>query len=273
MQLVLNAFRIIRNTLDYPIRKLIKWKRPLPPIQNEHKENLFEYLSLTEQNEAENTAKRLLTNNHLNKFFNTSSRENYRETLFYIQMLEQAFKGSRVTLPQTITAADIGPGHWFYVQGLLKILTWWNASKHRQVEIYGFEADPYRVYVDLHSRYDHAKAHIRNKETLFFIPGPFKQIRNKYDVITMFFPFVFLNDHLQWGLPIKDFDPLKLLLQAWESLKPNGVLVIINQGGNEHQQQKKFLSQANINIAHAFSFTSNLYEYDIERFGLVGKKE
>jgi len=125
------------------------------------------------------------------------------------------------------------------------------------------------VYSNLFSRYDSAHGHMNGLEDVQYIPHKFTRQPGTFQFVAMLFPFVFLKDHLTWGLPLRRFNPLQLLRDAWASLKPGGVLVVVNQGEAEHVAQRDMLLAENIRPAAAFQHPSRLYEYDLTRYVLV----
>jgi SAM-dependent methyltransferase len=268
-QAVETIFLRIRNSVDYPLRQAVRWHRAgFKPITRS-KQNLFQHLPPEKRTRAEETARRLFQDFHLDAFYQDSSPINYRENLFYLSLLENAFQLGHVHLPPQVNAADIGPSHWFYVQALAAFLRWYEAPQERTFTLAGFEADAYRVYGNFHSRYDHAIGHMRGLPGVTYVPRGFEAQPGQYDLITLFFPFVFEPDHLRWGLPATLFQPDRLLKDAWDSLKPGGALVIVNQGLDEHQAQGERMEKAGIQSRCAFHQDSLLFEYGIERYGWV----
>jgi len=139
----------------------------------------------------------------------------------------------------------------------------------------GFEADAYRIYNDLHSRQDYARAHLRGLpiERVHYEPRAFAAQPAAYDLVTLFFPFVFERDHLAWGrdhlawgLPRGLFRPQVLLAAAWASLRPGGTLLVVNQGEDEHMAQKAMLTASGMPIAYATRFESPLFHYPLSRY-------
>lgn len=268
--LYLHSFR---NILDYPLRQLFHWRRHGLRFINEPKENLFCHLAEPDRSQTQTIATRLLKEYHLEGLISSSSRDNYRENLYYLSMLESAFNAIIPQFPDCLVAADIGSSHWFYVQALFSALKWWQAPCGRKIILTGFEGDAYRVYSDFHSRYDHALAHIGGLADVAYKPIAFITQPATFDIITLFFPFIFLPDHLEWGLPSSLFDPLSLLKDAWLSLKPDGLLFITNQGETEQQKQLELLNQAHIPVTASFPFESMLYQYDIPRFITIARRD
>jgi SAM-dependent methyltransferase len=272
-------FAAFWNALDYPLRQRFRWRRRGLQFKNEAKDRLFARLPDEARALAQATAGRLLETYHLHALFFHSRADNYRENLFYLELLESALQRARATLPLVVKAADIGVSQWFYVQALFALLQWWQPvdsealpEEGREVTLSGFEADAYRVYVDLYSRYDYAQAHLRGLEQAHFVPRRFEPQPGAFQLITLLFPFVFLRDHLKWGLPRPLFAPEALLAEAWASLAPGGLLVIVNQGEAEHAAQRDLLQRAGMPVVAAFCHESLLYRYDLLRYVLVARR-
>ena len=263
------ALSAVQNAVEHPMRQLIRWQRGVPCFPNESKQDIFAHLPANERKQAGNTARRLCSDFHLQHLCKNSSAKNYRRNLFYLEMLEHALSEAAPEIPQTIHAADIGPSDWFYVQALYAALKWWNSPTGRAVQLTGFEADAYKVYSDFLSRYDYARGYMHGLEEVRYIPTKYTRQPGEFDLITMLFPFVFLKDHLVWGLPLRGFNPVELLRDAWASLKSGGVLVIVNQGEAEHLAQRDMLSAEDIQPAAAFQHPSRLYQYDLIRYVLM----
>ncbi|MBI3764694.1 MAG: hypothetical protein HY260_22875 [Chloroflexi bacterium] len=263
----------LRNSADYPLRQWFRWQRPGLKFRNEPKSDLYDHLPQPARQFAQETAARLLDEYRLSDLYHASTAENYRENLFYLEMLEQALHTASPTLPPAIAAADIGPSSWFYVHALHAALKWWQCSAGREVALTGCEADAFRVYLDFHSRFDHARAHLRGLTGARYLPRRFEPLPATFDLITLLFPFVFLKEHLAWGLPARLFSPVQLLADAWHSLKPGGLLVIVNQGEAEHRAQRDLLQSAAIHPLAAYRHESTLFQYDLPRWVLVVVKD
>lgn len=264
-----NVFLSFRNALDYPLRQFFKWQWPMRRVKNQPKADLYRHLNAIERQQAEAVAERLRDQYHLGAFFASSKADNYRENLYYLEMIERALNSAAGTLPEIIAAADIGVSHWFYIQALNAALKWWCSEEGRTVDLLGYEMDAYRIYADFHSRYDRALAHIGGLQNAQYIPQAFEAQPGRFDLITMFFPFIFVKDHLKWGLPKAAYDPVLLLDDIWNSLAPEGILLVVNQGVEEHQRQIDLFRSLGIQPVEAFEHTSHLYQYPHPRHMLV----
>ncbi len=263
----------LRNALDYPLRQLFRWRRGGVRFANEPKHGLFDHLAPSEQERAWNVTQRLVETYHLQAFAQDSTAQNYRENLFYLDMLEGALERLEARLPDPLHAVDIGPASWFYVQGLHALLRRWRCPDGRSLRLSGYEADAYRVFKDLHSRYDYALAHMRGLAGVSFLPQTFTAQPGMFDLALMLFPFVFTGDHLEWGLPARLFSPESLLADAWASVKPGGLLIIVNQGEEEHRAQRALLDGLGIAAQAGYRQDALLYRYEYDRFVLTARRD
>ena len=69
------------------------------------------------------------------------------------------------------------------------------------------------------------------------------ELKEKYDYIIWLLPFVVPEPLVAWGLPKKFFCPDELLKHAYNLLKENGQMLIINQGEKEAEVQKELLKK------------------------------
>jgi hypothetical protein len=262
-----------RNAVDFPLRQFFQWKRGKVHLANQDKTNLFENLPQVERPEAEKLAISLFRDFHLNYLFAHSTTHNYCINLYYLDLLVNAFSRlEHYVLPSVVGAVDIGVSDWFYVQAYHAFLKYWQAPPGRTLSLTGYEADAYRVYYDLHSRYDYALSYSNELEGVIYRPERFQRQSGKYDLVSLFFPFIFRKDHLLWGLPGSLYDPGNLFLEAWQSTKPEGIILIVNQGPDEHQTLLDILKNIHIQPEVTFEFNSIMYQYDISHFVTLIKR-
>ena len=143
-----------------------------------------------------------------------------------------------------IKILDIGSKNWFYVRELYKFFKYNNFEK--EIWLDGIEIDAFRMYVNLHSRYDYAMHFSKGLKNCRYITGDFLKHHDKYDYITWFYPFVTQNPLLVWGLPLSLLKPRRMLEHALASLKPGGIIIIKNHEEDEYIIQEKLFQELGV---------------------------
>ena len=272
---MINKIISLRNKLDFNIRQLIRWKRAGLQLSREPKGNAFNHLAHGEKIRAKAVEERLLKSYDLQDVANRGDEDNYRINLYYLEIMEKMFNRLGIMPGKEINVVDIGCSSWFYVRGVYEFLGRWGMeSGTRRVNLVGYEIDDYRPYFNFYSRFDYAKAFTERLPTQTrYIAGAFSRQENTFDIACQFFPFIFPKDHLEWGLPADLFSPIDLLEDAWLSLKKNGILLVMNQGLEEHTKQKELLSQLGIREKVSFKVESALLKYEIDHYVLGAVKD
>lgn len=243
-------------------------------IHNENKDGLFSNLPAEQRLAAWQQVQSKVTRYHLEPLYLNSSVELFLKNLYYLDILEKGLADHAARWGQVLQAADIGASDWFYAPALTAFLRQAGTiTRARHVWLEGYETDAFRVYADFHSRYDHTMAHINGLDEVTYIPQAFQTKPDRYQVVTQFFPFVFAHDHLEWGLPGGLFHPEVILKSAWSSLTPGGMLLIVNQGEEEHQAQRRMMQAAGMQVEKSVRVESIYYRYDIPHFLLTAQKK
>lgn len=243
--------------LDYPIRQAVRWRRGAPTLAGEPKEGLFE-------GAARPIANRLIAEYGLEEWRRVSSRTDLATSLVYLEMLERVFTETGHVLPDPVVALDAGPSDWFYVRALHAFLARWGGP--RAVRLDGVELDPYRLYDDLRSRHDWAAAYMGGLAGVRYLAMDVRAYREPVDVAFMFYPFIFEADHRRWGLPRRHLRPGEHLAHVAGLVKPGGLLMIVNQGPAERDEQHRLLAEAGLPIAWWAEHPSALWTYPEPRF-------
>jgi len=268
----MSIFHVVRNWMDYPLRSQLRWSRKGLQFKNESKKGLYEDLPDTLRMQAMRLEARFRKKYHLNPYYHSSRKIHYQEAVYYLHMLESTLEAASADLPQDVCAVDIGASHWFYVQVLYSLLAWWNTPEPRNVTLDGYEVDAYRLYADLYSRYDHAQAHIDGLPGVSYHPEAFTP-DSKNHLALMLFPFITRKEHLRWGLPARMYDPQRLLMDVYNSLRPGGLLILSNQGVEERDIQHDLLKANGLVIQTSYNFDSPLFYYKLPRFITVVKHD
>jgi hypothetical protein len=163
---------------------------------------------------------------------------------------------------------DVGSKNWFYAQGEYNFFK----SFCNEIQLDGIELDAYRLYSNFYSRYEVAKYYIRSLNNTNYISGNLLDIKNNYDYIIWFLPFVLKEPHRYWGLPLKYFYPQKLLMHAYSLLNEGGQMLIINQGEVEAEAQVELFRECYINYISLGEITSTHFKYQNSRYGYLVNK-
>lgn len=190
---------------------------------------------------------------------------NYKENLYTQDVLDSFFEKKQ---NEKLTILDIGSKNWFYAKGEYNYF----ASFCSNFELDGIELDAYRLYSNLYSRYEVAKYHIKDLVNTTYIAGNLLDLNKKYDYIIWFLPFVVITPHTAWGLPQRLFYPEKLLKHAYNLLKDNGQMLIVNQGIIEAEEQVKLFEKLNISYKELGEIKNEHFEYKNQRFGYIVRK-
>lgn len=269
MDAALTPYRVLRNLVDYPLRRKLKVRRPVRDVKAAGLDLALDPLQEEDQREA----RRLISSYGLEALAERGTRRDILENLFYLDMIVTALAGANVQLPVgKTTAIDVGVGHWFYVQALHAALRQWRATRPREVELLGFETDPYRVYDDGHSRADWADWYVRAVPEAIYVPEDARRWKPQPDVAFLLFPFVFATDADKWGLPRTVFQPVELLQHVWRGLKTGGALVVANQGRDEADEQKRLFVKAGVPATWGSRVASPFFRYKEPRFVYVAVK-
>lgn len=233
-------FQSFINMLGFRWRNLLKWQRGPYHEPVESKEDLF-----SGRDDADDLAKneaQLLQNYHLADLKARSSRSRYLETLTCLDALERLLPADTPAFQaKPLCWLDVGCKNWSTVEALYRY-----GQRHTpgQLILDGIELDAYRMYTNFHSRADYAHTFIRHLPDTTYRIGNVMSVSEPYDVMTWFLPFVFPEPCLAWGLPLSDFTPQALLNHVISLLNPGGTLVIVNQGRDEAEEQRRLLDAA-----------------------------
>jgi len=266
-------FKNLYNEIDFFFRKNIRLKRKYTG-KNEPKEKLFEYFPCDKRQLVEEKEKFYLEKYQLQEFKNNSTCRNYLENLAIIELLESFL--ALTSEKNIIKILDIGSKNWFYASGEWHFFKYLmnRHSEHpmdaprnddRIIYIDGIELDAFRVYSDLHTRWDYAQFYIKNLQNTRYIAKDFLCHNGKYDYIIWFFPFVTEFPLQEWGLPLSKFKPAEMLKHAYDSLNPGGKILIVNQDEKEYAIQENLLKNLNLHYEKKGDFKNSFLEFERQR--------
>lgn len=192
-------------------------------------------------------------------------QRNEAENHYTKDVLEQCF--TKENLKQ-VRCLDIGCKNWFYARGEYSFF----ADFCDDVYLDGVEIDAYRLYSNFYSRLEVAKFYIKDLRNTNYIAANVLDLNSKYDYIVWFLPFVFEEPLMYWGLPLRYFCPKKLLAHAYSLLNDNGQMLIVNQGEDEMEEQKKMLDELDIPFVYKGEIHSDYFQYKNKRYAFVVRK-
>lgn len=187
---------------------------------------------------------------------------NYLENLYTFDILDKCFVKKIYVNPKIL---DIGSKNWFYAKGEYSFFD----SFCSGFSLDGVEIDAYRLYSNFYSRYETAKFYTRGLKNTRYIASNLLNIKDRYDFIVWFLPFVLKEPHIKWGLPMACFMPQELLEHAMSLLNLNGQMLIINQGESEAAAQKKLLDSLKIKYEEKGIVKSDFLQYKNDRYSFL----
>jgi hypothetical protein len=263
-----HLYYLLRNSIDFPLRNFFHWTRPIRDKKIPDASLLLSHFE--KQNQT--LVRSLWQTYHLNEIELPFSYEQMQVNMYYLALFIRSFSALDMEWADQIRVADVGPSDWFYLPALVNFLRYDHSPAGRTVSLEGYEVDPLRVYADYHTRQDHALQRCAAFNGVHFVPHAFTNQPEQFDILVQCFPFLFLKDHLKWGLPVSLFDPQGLFQKLESSLKPGGLLLIVNQGSEEKALQKKILATGKLTLVAEFLFQSTVKTYSNEHLVMVLKK-
>lgn len=249
----MSVFINIKNSIDFFLRNKFPFSRKYYNEKNEDKNSIF----ISE--EVKTRADYLIEKYGLNQLYNNTTVSNFLENLDLISVLD---KYCEARTNEEISVLDIGCKNWSYAQAEMKYF----AEYSNKLTLKGIEIDPNRLYTNLFSRYEVSKFYTRGLENTEYIKGDFLKLNEKFNYIIWILPFVLESPQIDWGLPSRFFKPMKMLKHAYNSLKPNGKLFIINQGEAEYCAQKVLYEHLGLTFEDKGEIFTEISPYKHKRY-------
>lgn len=271
----------LKNNIDFFLRQRLTFSRKNYSERNESKEGLFD-------GKVAEREKFLLENYDLQILKSNSTRQNYLENLYLIDILDkylalncpppeflelvprfeiQTSPSRGEELHKKCKILDIGCKNWSYAKGEYAFF-----KKHYEnLQLDGIELDANRLYSNFFSRKEVAKFYTKGLNANY-IEGDFLKYNKEYDFIIWILPFVVESPLIKWGLPLRYFQPEEMLKKAYDTLKTGGSMLIFNQGQVEHEAQIELCEKLNISYTTFGEVKNDFMNYNIERQLLTIKK-
>jgi hypothetical protein len=143
----------------------------------------------------------------------------------YLDILDQAWSAWWEPRPVGGVMHDVGSSNFWYARALHTFF--------RPMVLFGIEVEGHRIYRNGYSRVDYAQGYIEGLHHTRFIACDYRTFEQPADVVTAWFPFVTPAPVLAWRLPLSILTPHALFTNVANNLRPNGLFVMVNQGGEE----------------------------------------
>lgn len=183
--------------------------------------------------------------------------DEFLESLCLLDLLDRYLPS-----PPAGNSLDIGCKNWSYLPALHA----WRPGPWDGVEL-----DAHVRYFDLSTRRGRGEEMARSFPGCRYRACSLLDVRESYDLVTWFLPFVTPGPQLAWGLPQRFFAPAALLHHAWSRLLPGGILFVLNQNGDEALVQGRLLEECGIG-AEGLGEISGPFREDEQRHGWVARK-
>lgn len=227
----------------------------------------------------------LLSKYRLWEFQKSASCLHYLEAMTILHFLDFLLENETRTFKQTLSMQTMSPLKWLdagsknfsYAQAIHAILRFAGEFKEDPAfEVTGVELDAYRRYADGYTRAAYAQAFCQPLSDVHYQIGDIFTQTDSYTIISHFLPFLSPDPLLKWGLPLRYFQPARLLIHLCSLLQPGGLLIIINQGEWEAQAQRELIETAGppgLAIDFIGQLPDSFIDYRYPRFAWMLRKK
>lgn len=161
--------------------------------------------------------------------------DNALENYLYLDVL-QALRGQSAVWPAAQgRVLDVGCKNFYYAAAL--------AAAFRPAQLTGLELEGHRRYRDGHRRSDYAAFYTGQISGARYCVGDVCDWDEKADLVSCWYPFVFAQVALAWGLPLSAFAPQRFFAALAGAVAPGGLLLVVNQGLAEWQECARWLGE------------------------------
>lgn len=265
------------HAATFALRRWLAWSAGPVRHPNEAKDDLFAHASPARARRLEKRERVLRRRYRLERFHDASSCADYRENLYLLDLLDRhvADDISLACLEgkTSVRAIDVGSKDFRYAHALARWLgkaaiESERGRPRRQVSLTGIELDGHRVYDDLSSRKDHGETYAREVDSqgaddkvTYEVRDFLQHTERNVDVVFLFFPFVLEYALVRWGLPRSCFLPAKMFDHVFETLRPGGLVVVMNHTADERRRQIELLRDSGFEILKSVDARSELVDY------------
>ncbi len=166
----------------------------------------------------------------------------FRRVLETLEILEDCFSPEHsIWQKKTLQILDIGSANWTYAPALYQFFALSHTESPRSVFLTGIELDPYRLDMEGYSCVDHALSYVDPiaSYSRYLNENVFEhEPKEKYDVVTLFGPYITCEEHLMGGLPLEYFQPEDLINYANALHKEQGAFLVTHRCLDVYKKQQ-----------------------------------
>lgn len=163
------------------------------------------------------------------------SADNALENYVYLDVLHRLRECSTVWPAEQGRVLDVGCKNFYYAAAL--------SAAFKPAQLTGLELEGHRRYRDGHRRSDYAAFYTGQISGARYCVGDVCEWQEKADLVSCWYPFVFAEVALAWGLPLSAFAPQRFFQALANAMAPGGLLLVVNQGLTEWQECARCLGE------------------------------
>ena len=182
------------------------------------------------------------------------TKTEYIENLYLLDVLNRYLP----SIPENGKGLDIGCRNFCHLPAL---------SAFHSYAWMGVEIDCHARYWNGYTRKAYGEYMASQFPRASYRGGSLLETTGQFRMISWFLPFLFPETQSAWGLPTRYFDPKRMLAKALELLATNGVMLIVNQGQHEAEEQLRLLEDAGIEYKNLGCIESIFSPFIKPRYG------
>lgn len=215
------------DDLAFRVRGALRWSAPVWKLRARSFDRVVASLPSPQ---ARARARALAEQHDLGRWPKLLTARELRENLYVLDVLASHLPGALPDGP----ALDVGSKNGAVLPALV-------AARPRPWHL--VELDAHRRYLDGSTRRAHGEAIAAAFPGCRYFARSVADVEGRYAAVTWFLPYVRQAPLRAAGLPSRCFEPERLLRHVAGLVAPSGVLLVLNQGERERDEQARLFAQ------------------------------